>query len=59
VHKLIQGGGMSDNGANISLTDCWLLWQLRHNTENSLLNSLIAGNLPRRRVSLLTASSAI
>jgi hypothetical protein len=24
------------------------LWQLRHNTENSLLISLIAGNLPRR-----------
>jgi transposase len=30
---------------NLGADPVHFLWQLRHNTENSLLNSLLAGNL--------------
>jgi hypothetical protein len=35
---------------NLGADPIHFLWQLRHNTENSLLFSLLAGNLPRRLV---------
>jgi hypothetical protein len=35
---------------NLGADPIHFLWQLRHNTENSLLFSLFAGNLTRRPV---------
>ena len=44
---------------NLGADPIHFLWQLRHNTENSLFFSLLAGNLASETGSPLTGSSAI